>query len=60
MSNYDLLKGIIDDLNDTIEDYEDSRRMAISNLDKYNYKVVIHELRRWKRSLETMLLELED
>lgn len=60
MSNYELLKKLIADLEHNIDDYTYEICQSNSDIERHNFKLIRFELTRWKRSLETMLLELED
>lgn len=60
MDKAELLQNLIDDLEDTIDDYKDDRDRTDSKLKKYECGIRIDELRRFKRSLEQLLEECED
>lgn len=60
MTNQELLKNIIDDLEDTIDDYENDIKRGASRLESYDRKIRIDELKQWKKSLKIILSELEE
>ena len=60
MSAREVIENIIEDMKDTIDDYRDSEARSKSKLEAYNYRIRLTEVKRWKRSMEELLLELED
>lgn len=60
MSTKEVLEGLIDDLEDSIDDYNDTIAHAGSKLVSYEYTIRCSELKRWKRSLKELIEELED
>lgn len=54
------LEGLIEDLKDSIDDYKDTMKRTDSRIERYEYRIRCDELKRWKKSLEILLEELED
>lgn len=51
------INGIVDNMNDSIDDYNDSIRRSFSAVEKYVLRAKVDELRLWKRMLSEIRLE---
>jgi hypothetical protein len=61
MGAIELLEGLISDLEDRINDYEDDlKRGMLTRVQQYETKIRIDELKDWKKSLKIILEEQKD
>ena len=60
MSSKELLERIIEDIEDTIDDYNDDIKRTDSRLTRSDRISRIDELKNWKQSLQDLLLEVEE
>lgn len=60
MSSKELLERIIEDIEDTIDDYKDDIKRTDSRLTRSDRISRIDELKNWKQSLKDLLLEVEE
>ena len=59
MTVIELLDGLIEDLKDSIDAYTDDIKRTDSKLEKYNYKIRIEELKKFRESLKIIRSEQE-
>ena len=60
MTAVELLESLIDDLEDTIQDYKDTISRTHSRLLPHNLQIRIDELKQWQRSLIELLEEQKE